>query len=225
MSTEDRIGPWISTYMGKRFYPMDPRPEEVDILDIAQSSALTTRYRGHVQEFYSVAQHQMTLASYILMCFGDAEAAMKAALHDAGETYTADIPGQMKPLCYLDLSEDPAFPDSLEAVESRILAVVFDSLGMTPEIPEMVHDADLRIRYDEAQALRVNQELYHDPGRDPLGVVIKPCWPPNDGRRMFMKYFGYLSELVVQQRVTKRVIPPHQRRPALHVIMDLDLNA
>lgn len=200
--SDERIGPWITTYTGEHFYPLAPRPEEVDILDIAQSSALTTRYRGHIKEFYSVAQHQATLASYILMHYGDAEWAMKAMLHDAGETYTADLPSPLK----------NAFA-GFRVIESRILAVVFGALGMSPGIPEMVHEADLRIRYDEARELRVNNDLYYDPGMEPLGVLIKPCWQPNEGRQLFMKYFGYLSDMLARQRETRMTISTWMRRP------------
>jgi hypothetical protein len=31
----DRIGRWMQTYSGKQFWPLDPRPEEIDIRDIA----------------------------------------------------------------------------------------------------------------------------------------------------------------------------------------------
>lgn len=216
--SNERIGPWITTYTGKRFYPLDPRPEEVDIEDIAQSSALTTRYRGHIKEFYSVAQHETTLASYILMRYGNAEWAMKAMVHDSGETYTADIPAQTKDLCYIIVGTPNALLYSLEQAETRIMNTVFASLRMQRGIPDLVHDADLRIRYDEAQVLRTNQELYHDPGTEPLGVIIKPCWQPNEGRQLYMKYFGYLSDMLTRQRVTGRTIEANERRPLLDVL-------
>ena len=45
MSNNDnnRIGDWIQTYTGKCFYPLDPRPEEIDIMDIAHSLSMTCR--------------------------------------------------------------------------------------------------------------------------------------------------------------------------------------
>jgi 5'-deoxynucleotidase YfbR-like HD superfamily hydrolase len=45
-------GDWIQTYSGKRFFPLDPRPEDVCIEDIAHALSLLCRWTGHVKEFY-----------------------------------------------------------------------------------------------------------------------------------------------------------------------------
>ena len=53
---------WIETYSGKRFYILDPRPQDVDIVDIAHALSLLTRFTGHTREFYSVAQHSVLVS-------------------------------------------------------------------------------------------------------------------------------------------------------------------
>lgn len=45
----ERKGDWFLTYTGIHFYPMDPRPEEVCIEDIAHALALQCRFNGHCQ--------------------------------------------------------------------------------------------------------------------------------------------------------------------------------
>lgn len=50
-------GDWMQTYTGRRFYPLDPRPDEIDPEDIAHALSLLCRYGGHVDRFYSVAEH------------------------------------------------------------------------------------------------------------------------------------------------------------------------
>ncbi len=55
MQTSNRKGEWIQTYTGKQFWPLDPRPEDIDIEDIAHALALTCRFNGHCDYFYSVA--------------------------------------------------------------------------------------------------------------------------------------------------------------------------
>lgn len=82
----DRHGGWMQTFTGKQFWPLDPRPEELDILDIAHHLALTTRYGGASKQFYSVAQHSV-LCSRIC----DPEHALEALMHDGSETYLGDM--------------------------------------------------------------------------------------------------------------------------------------
>lgn len=83
---------WIMTYTGRRFWPLDPTPEDVDIRDIAHALAMKCRYGGHAKRFYSVAQHSVIVSHY-----APREHAMAGLLHDAAETYLADIPRPVKP--------------------------------------------------------------------------------------------------------------------------------
>ena len=59
---EQRKGDWMQTATGGVFWPVDPRPEDVEIEDIAHALSLICRYCGHVREFYSVAQHSVLVA-------------------------------------------------------------------------------------------------------------------------------------------------------------------
>lgn len=54
-----RRGDFICTYTGRKFYPLDPRPEDVCIEDIAHALALVNRFGGHTRVPYSVAQHSV----------------------------------------------------------------------------------------------------------------------------------------------------------------------
>ena len=53
---------WIETYTGRKFWPLAPSPDDIDIFDIAQALSMTCRYKGHTNEFYSVAEHSVLLA-------------------------------------------------------------------------------------------------------------------------------------------------------------------
>jgi len=81
-----RIGDWIQTYTGKRFWPLDPRPEDVDILDIAHSLSLLCRFTGHTSSFYSVSQHSILVAQEV-----PKRLRLWALFHDAAEAYIGDI--------------------------------------------------------------------------------------------------------------------------------------
>jgi hypothetical protein len=60
--TQNRAGDWIQTFSGRRFYPADPRPDDMDIGDVAHALSMVCRFNGHVRFHYSVAQHAVLSA-------------------------------------------------------------------------------------------------------------------------------------------------------------------
>lgn len=81
-----RCGDWMQTASGRRFYPLDPRPEEVHLEDIAAALSRLCRFGGHCRAFYSIAQHSVLVS---LACAP--EDALAGLLHDAAEAYVGDM--------------------------------------------------------------------------------------------------------------------------------------
>lgn len=54
-----RQGDWMQTRSGQKFWPLDPRPDEVVLEDIAHALSNTCRFAGHCRTFYSVAEHSV----------------------------------------------------------------------------------------------------------------------------------------------------------------------
>ena len=52
----------ITTYTGIHMNPLDPRPEDFRIEDIAHALPLICRGNGHVKTFFSVGQHCINCA-------------------------------------------------------------------------------------------------------------------------------------------------------------------
>ncbi|NLZ81928.1 MAG: phosphohydrolase, partial [Clostridiales bacterium] len=82
---------YILTYSKTKFYPLEPRLEDINILDIAHALSLMTRANGHLKHFFSVAQHSLN-------CFKEAESRgyskkvqLACLIHDASESYISDI--------------------------------------------------------------------------------------------------------------------------------------
>lgn len=86
-----RKGDWIQTFTGKQFWPLDPKPEEIDIVDIAHALSNLCRYGGHCEKFYSVAEH-----SYWVSKQCSNENKLWGLLHDAAEAYLVDMPKPIK---------------------------------------------------------------------------------------------------------------------------------
>lgn len=127
--SEPRSPHWIQTHTGLAFYPLDPRPEEVDIEDIAHALSLQCRYTGHVNTFYSVAEHCVH-ASYLV----PEEHALVALLHDASEAYLSDIARPVKHT----LADYKRIEEGLE----RAVCTRFDLPYPYPDIVKKV-DTDL----------------------------------------------------------------------------------
>lgn len=79
-------GHWMTTYMGRKFYPLDPKSEDMHILDVAHHLSMQCRYNGACQSFYSVAEH-CVIGSYLV----PPELAFNFLMHDAAETWLGDF--------------------------------------------------------------------------------------------------------------------------------------
>jgi hypothetical protein len=82
---------WMITYTGKRFWPMDPRSEDVCIDDIAHALSNICRFGGHCRQFYSVAQHSVLVSRTVAK--GNE---LLGLLHDAPEAYCGDMVRPLK---------------------------------------------------------------------------------------------------------------------------------
>src|SRR5262245_27549306 len=100
-----RIGDWMQTISGRKFWPLDPRPEEVCIEDIGHALSLVCRFGGHCHTFYSVAEHSVRV-SLLAEDMAKSSAhwtdenirmiALSGLLHDAAEAYIGDMVRPLK---------------------------------------------------------------------------------------------------------------------------------
>lgn len=77
---------FIITNSGKRFYYEDITADSIDIQDIAHALSNICRFGGHVDTFYSVAQHSVIVSELV-----PKQHKLAALLHDASEAYLSDI--------------------------------------------------------------------------------------------------------------------------------------
>lgn len=74
----------------------DPRPEQVDVRDIACALSKMCRYVGQCAWFYSVAEHSLLTRRLVIEAYHP-ELALAALLHDGHEAYLHDISSKLKP--------------------------------------------------------------------------------------------------------------------------------
>lgn len=124
-----RKGNWIQTYTGRQFWPLDPRPEELCLEDIAHALSNQCRFSGHTNTFYSVAQHSANVAEYLK----DTTKMFQqwGLMHDASEAYLVDVPRPIKQL----------LPEYVRA-EEILQEVVARRFDLPIIIPNSVRDAD-----------------------------------------------------------------------------------
>ncbi len=111
--------PWIRTFTGKFVNPLNLRPEDIDIRDIAHHLACTNRWAGALREPISVAQHSVHV---MRLCRGTGFE-LEALLHDATEAYLGDVTKWLKS------HDSMAF---YREAERRAHRVICETFGMDP---------------------------------------------------------------------------------------------
>ena len=169
----ERVGDWMQTYTGRMFWPLDPRPEEIDIEDIAHALSLQCRFAGHCNRFYSVAEHSVLMSKKVAP-----EHALWALMHDAAEAYCTDIVRPLKRslIGYLE-------------IEARIMTAICQKFNLSPVMPTEVKQADNQILNDERdQNMKpppADWGLAQIGAKDPLGVQLE-FWSPVHAEAHFL---------------------------------------
>ena len=170
---------WILTARGRHFDYLDPRLEDIDVLDIAQGLANECRFGGHTRAFYSVAQHAW-LASQIV----PPEHALEALLHDASEAYCKDIPLPLKLL----------LPDYRD-IEARVEGAIRAAFGLPLTMSPAVKQADLILLATERRDLMPADDTPWAilDGIEPLPRKIT-AMQPSRAQVLFLKRYIELTE-------------------------------
>ncbi len=171
----------IRTYTGKLFWPADPLPEDLDIKDIAHALSNLCRYTGHVDDFYSVAQH-CVLASLAV----EKEHALCALLHDASEAYLNDIARPVKQLPQMQGYRD---------MEAKLEEVIAGRFGIPFPYPEEVHQADRKMYITERRDLFTGYKSASPTDfvdTLPYGFKIFP-WNPGQAERAYLRQFQRIT--------------------------------
>src|SRR5574340_1371987 len=176
----ERKGRWIKTYpSGRKFWPLDPRPEDILIEDIAHSLAHTCRFNGHCRFLYTVAQHSVYVSHIV-----PPRLAFMGLMHDASEAYVGDMVRPLK----LDM---PAF----RAAEGLVWQAIAQRYDLPIILPSLVDDADDAMLLTESACLQVQDEdkpKPRRPGVAPADITIA-FWTCEQARTAFLNRFRVLT--------------------------------
>jgi uncharacterized protein len=142
---EKREGEWIVTFSGIHFYPLDPREDEILVMDIAHALSNIARFNGHTKYFYSVAQHSLFVSKELEHRGYSPYVCLAGLLHDGSEAYICDIPTPLKNM----------LPD-YKRMELHLQNTIYKALaGRTPIFNEcvLIKIADRDALFAEALAL------------------------------------------------------------------------
>lgn len=179
----ERRGDWVATYTGRQFWPLDVRPEDLSIHDIARALAFQCRFNGHLMAFYSVAEHCVRVSKALELAGHDERTQLWGLLHDAPEAYIGDM---VRPL-----KRGPGMEEYCR-VDGRILLAVAERFGLDPVAPAAVWKMDDALLHAEARDLLApcpeqwwsEEQAHPDP--------INP-WTPEVAESRFLNRFVNLN--------------------------------
>lgn len=158
---EKRKGDWCQTFTGRAIYPLDMRPGDVDILDIAHSLALQCRFTGHCRVPYSVGEHSLRV------CWELSDENLNVRrwglLHDAAEAYMQDIPRPVKRSI-----------TGWQEIEVQIESCIAKRFNLPLPIPSEVRNMDSVLLATEARDIMAPPPQSWGYLPDPLLRTIRP---------------------------------------------------
>lgn len=190
-------GSFFQTYTAKKFYLLDPKPDEVDPVDIAHHLSLQCRYNGACRVFYSIAEHcvrvSMAIEARILDYESEGapvdeihkaarELALWGLLHDASEAYVGDMVRPLK-------VHDRFFTDA----EVQVAAAICERFGLPATEPAIVKHYDMVLLKTEKRDLCAGDLLWSIPDDiQALPDAIAP-WSSEYSENAWLGRFRFLG--------------------------------
>jgi 5'-deoxynucleotidase YfbR-like HD superfamily hydrolase len=170
----------ISVYDGEYFDFLDPDSSVYTVATIAHALSNLCRYTGHVNRFYSVAEHSVLVSLSVPKKF-----ALEGLFHDAAEAFLGDVSSPLKKLL-------PEY----RALEDAAMASIARRFNLSPwKLHSLeVHQADKRMYHAERQQIAPGKDdLWHTNLRAVRSV--KPVgFSPTVAETLFLERYKELTE-------------------------------
>ena len=169
--------PWLQTFTGKKFYPLNPTFDSICIEDIAHGLSLQCRFNGACSEFYSVAEHSVRVSLVLPKKW-----ALWGLLHDAAEAYLGDL---VSPIKYQPEAE------WFRTIEDSLMEAIAVKYDLAWPMPNKVKRVDCILLATEARDLMVNPILWSITEK-PLKGRIEPL-SARKAERAFLNRYNVLT--------------------------------
>lgn len=169
----------ITTVSGRFFDLLKPEEYEFDIEEIAIALSNICRYTGHVNSFYSVAEHSVLVSQLLPV-----NLALCGLLHDASEAFVGDVSSPLKKLM-------PQYQE----IEERVQHAIARFYNLPYPFPKAIHEADKRMYWQERQGVAdngVKDTLWHQDLRATRKVAAKGMTPLM-AKRMFLAQYKKIT--------------------------------
>ena len=148
--------------------------------DIAYGLAMTCRFGGHCNRFYSVAEHCWWVSHLV-----PPEMALEGLLHDASESVLGDIPKPLKRIM-------PQYNE----MEGQLEANIAKQYGIRFPYPPDIKVADSRMLVTEQEQLFDRKDTRVFFAAEPFDIKLF-CWTPEEAKCNFLSRFDILGSRLV----------------------------
>lgn len=139
---------WLETYTGVKFDLVNPKVEQVDIIDIAHVLSKAERFANHLRTRFTVAQHSIICAKLAEKLGHSKVIQLYLLTHDFSEAYIVDVPRPLKNLM-----------TDYKVIENKIQQVMYNFVGLsepTEEEMKIIDEIDNLSLFYEAELLTRN---------------------------------------------------------------------
>lgn len=171
--TKSSISVWTPEGGDVFFDLLSPEGFDFRIETVAHALSHLCRYTGHVNRFYSVAEHSVMVSLLV-----PHHLALEGLLHDASEAFLGDVSSPLKAL----------LPD-YKAIEYRVEQALATHFGLEFPYPQQIKDADKRAYLQERQEIAPCRDtLWHTEYRAARKTKAVGLTPEEAARLFMVRY-------------------------------------
>lgn len=167
----------ILTHKGVHFDFENPTEHPFDIEEIAHALSHICRFTGHVNRFYSVAQHSVLCS---LMAPKSLE--LTTLMHDASEAYLGDVSTHLKRML-------PEY----QVIEEKVEEALAKNFGTFFPLPPEVKGIDARMFMTELRDLMPTEKQINVPKAVAYPGFKIISWGPEEAKQRFLDRFNKLK--------------------------------
>lgn len=183
---QERIGDYIQVNSGRRFYVLDPRPEDITINDIAHALSNICRFTGHGNRFYCVGEHSILCARVARKLGYSTLQQLYCLMHDGSESVVNDLARPVK-------QNIPQYKE----VEDCIMAVIWEVAGIpkpTEEDYKVVKKIDNTLLINEMEQLMKRNDVPTDIEYEQMYVDLSVGYNAGESKIPFLTMYVSLVE-------------------------------